>query len=107
MYSEYALAPPAVSDSDVAFAGLLRSDPGTWDDPWYHRSLPCPDWSRTAVITHEAPAQNASCAAASAIPPGDSTPMSRVMLSEERLTWYSGPRYEPNSARTVLCAATQ
>ena len=36
------------------------------------------------------PEQNESCAAASATPPALSTPMSRVVLSEERLTWYSG-----------------
>jgi hypothetical protein len=36
-------------------------------------------------------AQNESWAAALATPPGLSTPMSRVVLSEERFTWYSGP----------------
>jgi hypothetical protein len=33
--------------------------------------------------------------------------MSRVVLSDERLTWYSGPLYAWKSARVVLCAATQ
>jgi hypothetical protein len=33
--------------------------------------------------------------------------MSRVVLSDARLTWYSAPLYERYSARVVLCAATQ
>ena len=45
MYSEYALFPLTVSDSEVARAGLLWLEPGTTLDPWYHMSLPRPDWS--------------------------------------------------------------
>jgi hypothetical protein len=45
MNSEYALAPPTVSDSEVAMAGRLWVEPGTTLEPWYHRSLPRPDWS--------------------------------------------------------------
>jgi hypothetical protein len=52
-------------------------------------------------------AQNASWAAASTTPPALSRPMSRVVLSDARRTWYSGPLYAANSARVVLCAATQ
>ena len=59
------------------------------------------------VMTQVVPAQNESCAAALAYPPALSTPMSRVVLSEARRTWYSGPLYAPYSARVVLCAATQ
>src|SRR3954447_24260428 len=106
MYSEYALLPPTVSDSDVALAGLLCGDPGTTVEPWYHRSLPRPDWSYTTVITHDVPAQNESWAAASATPPALSTPTLRVALSEDRRTWYRFPVYAANSARVVLCAAT-
>ena len=58
------------------------------------------------VMTQFVLAQNASCAAASATPPSLSTPMSLVVLSDERRTWYSGPLYAPYSARVVLCAAT-
>ena len=57
------------------------------------------------VITHVVPAQNESCDAASAYP--FTTPMLRVLLSEERRTWYSEPAYEPYSALVVECAATQ
>ncbi len=45
MYSEYAFAPPTVSDSLVAEAGRLEDEPGTCAEPWYQRSLPRPDWS--------------------------------------------------------------
>src|SRR5690242_2921570 len=106
MNSAYALLPPTVSDSEVALAGRLCAEAGTTLDPWYHRSLPWPDWSKTAVMTHEVPAQKESWAAASATPPAASTPMFLVVLSEDRRTWYRFPAYEPKSARTVLCAAT-
>jgi hypothetical protein len=33
--------------------------------------------------------------------------MFAVAPSEARFTWYSEPLYDENSARTVLCAATQ
>jgi len=52
------------------------------------------------------PAQNESCAEALANPPALRVPMSVVAPSDARLTWYSLPLYEPNSARVVLCAAT-
>ncbi len=39
------LVAPTVSDSEVAIAGRLWVEPGTTLDPWYHRSLPRPDWS--------------------------------------------------------------
>jgi hypothetical protein len=58
------------------------------------------------VITHVVPAQNESCDAASAYPPASSTPMFRVVLSDERRTWYSDPAYDAYNARVVLCAAT-
>jgi hypothetical protein len=51
------------------------------------RWLPLPVWSWTTVIRHVAPAQEESCAVASAYPPGLSRPMSLVALSEARLTW--------------------
>jgi hypothetical protein len=57
-------------------------------------------------MTHAERAQKVSCAAALAKPPGASTPTSSVALSELRFTWYSEPAKFPNSARTVLCAAT-
>lgn len=38
-------------------------------------------------MTQLVPAQNESCAAASAYPRALSTPMSLVVLSEARLTW--------------------
>jgi hypothetical protein len=75
-----------LSDSEVATAGLLCDDPGTTDDPWYHRSLPWPDWSYTTVTTHVVEAQKASWPAASAAPP-PSAPMFLVALSEPRRTW--------------------
>ncbi len=81
------MLPPTVSDSVVAVAGLLWGEPGTTLDPWYHRSLPRPDWSYRTVMTHVVPVQNESCAAALATPPAVRTPMFRVVLSEERLTW--------------------
>src|SRR6185437_590009 len=58
------------------------------------------------VITHEVPAQNESCEAASATPPALTTPKFFVVLSEERRTWYSEPLYAEYSARVVECAAT-
>ena len=58
------------------------------------------------VMTQLVPAQKESCAAASAYPPTLSTPMSLVVLSEARLTWYSGPLYAAYRARVVPCAAT-
>ena len=42
------------------------------------------------VITQVVPEQNESWVAALTTPPALSTPTSRVVLSEERLTWYSG-----------------
>src|SRR5262245_21348451 len=63
-------------------------------------------WSKMIVIAHVVPAQNASCAAASAGPPALTNPMSRVVLSDDRRTWYRAPLYASNSARVVLCAAT-
>src|SRR5581483_4950342 len=105
MYNEYALLPPTVSDSVLARAGLLWLDPGTTLEPWYHRSLPCPDWSYTTVMTHVVPAQKESCVAALATPPGASNPMSRLVLSDARRTWYRFPAYARYSARVVLCAA--
>jgi hypothetical protein len=86
MYSEYALAPPMLSDSEVATAGLLCGDPGTTDEPWYQTSLPRPDWSYTTVTTQVVPLQKASWAVASAAPP-PSVPMFLVALSDERRTW--------------------
>jgi hypothetical protein len=59
------------------------------------------------VMTHVVPAQNASCAAELAKPPALETAMSMEALSDERLTRYRFPPYAANSARTVLCAATQ
>jgi hypothetical protein len=59
------------------------------------------------VIRQVVPEQNESWAEASAYPPALRTPMFRVVLSEERRTWYSGPLYEAYRARVVLCAATQ
>jgi hypothetical protein len=59
------------------------------------------------VMRQVVPAQKESCAAALATPPALSGLMSRVVLSDERLTWYSEPVYAANSARVVLCAATQ
>ena len=38
-------------------------------------------------MTQDVPAQNESCAAASAAPPGVRTPMFLVVLSDERRTW--------------------
>jgi hypothetical protein len=38
------------------------------------------------VITQVVPAQNESCAAASAVPPALNTPMFRVVLSDDRRT---------------------
>lgn len=58
-------------------------------------------------IRQVVPEQNESCAAASADPPALRTPTSRVVLSEARRTWYSGPLYEAYNARVVLWAATQ
>ncbi len=58
------------------------------------------------MITQLVPAQNESCAAASATPPAESGPMFVVAPSEERRTWYSGPPYDAYSARVVECAAT-
>jgi len=43
------------------------------------------------VIVQDVPAQNESCAAASAYPPAPSVLMFLVAPSEARLTWYSGP----------------
>ena len=59
------------------------------------------------VMTQVVLAQNESCTAALAYPPTLSTPMSRVVPSDARLTWYSEPLYDAYSARVVLCAATQ
>ena len=42
-------------------------------------------------MTQVVPAQNESWAAALATPPAESGLMFVVVLSEERLTWYSGP----------------
>jgi hypothetical protein len=81
------LLPPIVNDSEVAIAGLLWFDPGTTVDPWYHRSLPRPDWSYTTVMTQEVLAQNVSWAAASAVPPSARRPTFLLVLSDERLTW--------------------
>ncbi len=39
------------------------------------------------VMTQVVPAQNESCAVASAVPPAPRTPMFRVVLSDERRTW--------------------
>jgi hypothetical protein len=39
------------------------------------------------VTTHAVPVQNESWVAALAVPPAVSTPMSRVVLSDERRTW--------------------
>jgi len=38
-------------------------------------------------MVHVVPAQNASCAAELAKPPGARTPMSLVVLSDARVTW--------------------
>jgi hypothetical protein len=46
-------------------------------------------------MTQEVPAQNESCVAALAVPPSASRPMSLVVLSEARRTWYRLPLYEP------------
>ncbi len=43
------------------------------------------------LMRHVVPVQNESWAAASATPPALSTPMSRVVPSEERFTWYRDP----------------
>jgi hypothetical protein len=87
--------PPTVSDSVVAVAGRLWVEPGTTLDPWYHRSFPRPDWSKTTVMTQAVPAQNESWVAALAAPPALRTAMFRVVLSDERRTWYRLPLYEP------------
>src|SRR6202142_3361823 len=58
------------------------------------------------VMVHVVPVQKVSCVAESAKPPGFSTPMSFVVLSEARVTWYRLPLYAPKRARTVLWAAT-
>ena len=58
------------------------------------------------VIRQLVLAQNESCVAALTTPPALSTPTSRVVLSDARRTWYSGPLYAPYKARVVLCAAT-
>ncbi len=58
------------------------------------------------VMRQVVPAQKESCTVASATPPALKGGMSRVALSDERLTWYSEPLYAPYNARVVLCAAT-
>ena len=55
------------------------------------RLLPLPDWSKISVMTQLVPEQKESCVAALATPPALSGEMFVVALSEERLTWYSGP----------------
>jgi hypothetical protein len=57
-------------------------------------------------MVHVVPVQKLSCVAELAKPPGLSTPMSLVVLSEARVTWYKLPLYAPKRARTVLWAAT-
>jgi hypothetical protein len=58
------------------------------------------------VMTQVVPAQNESCAAASAYPPAPGTPMFRMLLSDERRTWYNDPSYAAEIARVVLNATT-
>src|SRR5688500_17370082 len=91
IYSEETLLPPAVTDSVVAVAGRLWVDPGTCADPWYQRSSPRPDWSKITVMTHVVPVQKESWTAAFAEPPAASTPILRVVLSDDRRTWYRSP----------------
>ena len=55
-------------------------------------------------MVHVVPVQKVSCVAEFAKLPGLSTPMSLVVLSEARVTWYKLPLYAPKRARTVLWA---
>ena len=52
------------------------------------------------------PEQKETCGAELTTPPADSRPMFKVLPSEARWTWYSGPLYEANIARVVLYAAS-
>lgn len=57
-------------------------------------------------MMHVVPAQKETCGAEATRPPADASPMFRVLLSEARWIWYSGPSYEENIARVVLYAAS-
>ena len=54
----------------------------------------------------ERPSDAELALAAAETQPALSTPMLRVVRSEERRTWYRLPAYDVYSARVVLCAAT-
>src|SRR5262245_21959078 len=97
--------PPAVTGRASAGTGL--SWPPTPPGGAGVRSL-CRDvWSKMIEMTHVVLVQKESCDAALAYPPTARTPMLRVVLSDARRIWYRFPLYAWNSARVVLCAATQ
>ena len=48
-------------------------------------------WSYSSVMVQVVPAQKETCGAELTIPPAACRPMFRVLLSEARLIWYSGP----------------
>src|ERR1700738_1656270 len=68
--------------------------------------LPLAVWSYSRVMMQVVPEQKETWGGELTTPPADCRPMFRVLLSEARWIWYSGPLYEANIARVVLYAAS-